>query len=104
VDATVDRVSAAGEEAVGLHRVEVMGERGFAYPYGFGDLALARDAAGLEIEEDQPYRQRSSSLSQRLIERAIDNSGGASDDASLSGREQRDLVLARQRGHPSPQN
>ena len=56
----------------------MVGERGFTYPYGFRELALVGDAAGLEIEQDQPYGQRPSSLNQRRVERATNGSGGAS--------------------------
>ena len=56
VDAAVDVIAAAGEQAIGLHRVQMMGERGLAHTDGRRQLALVGQPPGLHVQQHQPHR------------------------------------------------
>ena len=48
VDAAVGRVAMASDQSVGLHGVEVVGQRRALNADGFGDLALIRESLRFE--------------------------------------------------------
>jgi hypothetical protein len=73
VHAAVDVVPPSREQPLGLERVQVMGERGLTDPDGRRQLALVGDLSRLEVEQDQPRRERAAGLRQRLVERTTDD-------------------------------
>jgi hypothetical protein len=75
VDPPIVRVAAAGEQSGLLHGVEVVGERGFADPDGCGQFALVHLRVDLEVEEDEPHRERATGCCERLIEGAAHHPG-----------------------------
>ena len=52
-----------------------MGKSRLADPDRLGQLPLVSDTPGLEIQQNQPHRQRSASLGERLVKRAAHHSG-----------------------------
>jgi hypothetical protein len=58
LDPPVGRVPRAGDQAAGVHGIEVMRQGGFADPHGSGQLTLVGRLADLQVEQDQPDRQR----------------------------------------------
>ena len=91
VDAPVVRLAAAGEQARGLHGVEVVGQRGALDADSLGHLALIGRPLRLERDQHEPDGQRSAGLGQWVVEGAADHAGGA-------GEVQPDRA-ARQRWH-----
>lgn len=78
MDAAIVLIAAAGEQAVFLHRVEVVGERRLADSDGLRELTLISGRADLEVEQHQPCRRRSARLAECIVE-------GAADQASRAG-------------------
>jgi hypothetical protein len=84
VDSAVGGIAAAGEQAIRLHRVEVMGQGGLADADRCGQLALVGHlTAHLEVEEHEPHWHRAAGLAERLVE-------GAADDACRAREVQAD--------------
>ena len=75
VQAAVRRIPAPGHQPGGLHRVQVMGERGSLDPDRLGELALTGELAALQRDQHQPDRQRSARLGQGVVEGAADGPG-----------------------------
>ena len=76
MDAPVGRVAAPGDQAFGVHGIEMVGEGGLPHPDRLGQLPLVGGASKLQVEQHQPNRQRTSCLGQRLIECAADDPSG----------------------------
>ena len=65
---TVGGVTLPGDEPIGVHGIEMVGEGGLPDPDRFGQLPLVGGTSNLEVEQHQPDRQRASRLGERLIE------------------------------------
>ena len=76
VDAAVRGVAVAGEQAVSLHGVEVVGQGCALDTDSLGQLALVGQRVGLERDEDEPDRQRSAGNGERVVEGAAGEPGG----------------------------
>src|SRR6266851_3021659 len=77
VDAAVLRITPAGDQALVIHRVQVVGERRFRDPHRTGQFPLVAQLLALERDEHEPDRKRSPCFGERLIERAAHRPGGA---------------------------
>src|SRR5713226_3794895 len=77
VDAAVLRITPAGDEALVIHRVQVVVERRFRDPHRISQFPLVAQLLALERDEHEPDRKRSPCFGERLIERAAHRPGGA---------------------------
>ena len=73
--ASVARVPAAHDQAVGLEPVDVPREGGAFDMQRLRELLLCSPGVALEVGEDEPCRQRPSDLGERVVERAPDALG-----------------------------
>jgi len=76
MNAAVVRVTLTGDEAVRLHRVQVVGDGSAFDTDGVGQLALTAHRSPLERYHDQPHRSRPTRRCQRVVERAVHSLGG----------------------------
>jgi hypothetical protein len=60
---------------MGVHRVQVVSERGPGYPDGLGQLTLVAGTTDLQVEQDEPDREGASRLRQRGVEGALHRAG-----------------------------
>ena len=78
LDSPVRRMTLPGDQALTVHAVQMMRQRGFPNPHGLGELPLVGELLRLEIHQHQPHRQRSTGLLQSVVEGAADRPRRAS--------------------------
>ena len=95
-----DAVAGPRDQAVGVHRVQVMGQRRLADADLLRQVALRTGAVNLQVEQDQPHRQGAARLLQGLVEGAAHGTGRLVQ--AQPDRNGKRLWHARQRNtHPS---
>ena len=77
VDAAVCRVTPTGDKPLGIHGVQVVGERGLPDPHGVGEFPLVAWLPALERDEHEPDGKRSPGFGQGVVEGSAHRPGSA---------------------------
>jgi hypothetical protein len=75
LDTAVGGIPGAGDQAAGVHRVEVVRQRGLADPDGFRQLALVSWLPDLQVEQDEPDGEGAARFGEGLVKGALHGTG-----------------------------